>query len=246
MMEHLKEFRNRLFIVVGVWLVASSAAFFFAELLYVILTQPLHDIFEHDENRRLIYTSLTEPFLVYIKLSLLTGLLVSFPLVAQQLYRFVAPGLYKYEKRVFAPFLIVAPLLFFAGFAFAYMVVIPLAWAFFVGFEQPASAAQLPLILEAKISEYVGLSLQLMLAFGLAFQLPVILSLLMLADLVSVESLSRNRRYAVIGMLVFAAIITPPDVISQLMLFIPLYLLYEGAIIFGKIIKTRKKEMRHA
>lgn len=231
---HLIELRNRLTVSVLAWLVLSGIAFHFAADIAQFLTKPLQIAFADHADRRLIYTSLTESFLAYIKLALVTGFALAFPFVAFQLYRFLAPGLYAREKKSLLPFLLMAPLLFFAGAAFAYYLVMPLAWGFFLSFEQSAAPSQLPLVLEAKISEYISLCLQLILAFGLAFQLPVVLVLLARAGVISVGGLKRNRRYAVVILLALAAIITPPDIISQLMLFTPLYVLYELSIVFGK------------
>jgi sec-independent protein translocase protein TatC len=242
MMAHLKELRNRLIFSVLGWLALSGVAFYFAAHLYQFLVAPLAEIWQGDPSRRLIYTGLTETFLVYIKLSLSAGLAAAFPLISYQLYRFIAPGLYAYERKRFWPFLTAAPMLFLIGAGFAYYVVIPLAWVFFLSFEQSAIGQSLPLVLEARISEYIALSLQLIIAFGLAFQLPVVLILLTRAGLISKRDLQRNRRYAVVILLGLAAIVTPPDVLSQLMLFTPLYLLYEVSIMFSRHAITLSEE----
>ncbi len=238
---HLLELRKRAIIAVVGWLAAVAVCFVFAENIYQFLSAPLAQA-SHEDARRMIYTSLTEPFLVYLKLAFYGGFVLGFPIIASQLYLFLAPGLYAHEKWVILPYLIAAPLLFFSGAALAYVFAMPLAWGFFLSFEAPGNAGALPLVLEAKISEYVSLVIQFTMAFGLAFQLPVALTLLTRAGLLSPEKLRRNRRYAVVILLVVAAILTPPDVLSQMLLFTPLYLLYEISIALCVRIARRQHE----
>ena len=213
--------------------------------------QPLVDAYGSGEGRRLIYTSLPETFFTYVKLSLFVGFCLAFPVIAQQFYGFVAPGLYKHEKRVVLPYLFLSPILFFAGMALAYYYVFPLAWKFFLGFEQLDSSGELPMavVLEAKVSDYLSLVMQLLAAFGLAFQLPVVLTLMARAGLVKAAGLARTRKFALVGIVTVAAIFTPPDVISQVALAVPLLILYELSIVSCRLIEkkqdTKQNDARH-
>ena len=240
LMAHLLELRTRVMRAGLAWIVATCICYFFAADIYQFFLQPLAGAFGEQSDRRLIATSLPETFVTYLKLALYGGFFVAFPVVATQVYLFVAPGLFKHEKRVITPYLIVAPLLFFMGAAMAYFYVMPKAFEFFLSFEVPAGAGQVPLMLEAKVSEYLGLVMHIVLAFGLAFQLPILLTLLIRFGLVSTQTLSKGRRYAVVILLTIAAFITPPDILSQVLLFIPLYALYELSIIIGRAIEKRR------
>ncbi|MBN8828292.1 MAG: twin-arginine translocase subunit TatC [Sphingobacteriia bacterium] len=232
---HLIELRNR-FIKVGIVFIALFAiAYFFSENVYNFLLMPLIKI-NGENNHRIIYTGLTEAFFTYIKLSTFTALLFTIPYFFWQIYLFAAPGLYKNERKGFLPFLIFTPFLFYSGIAFAYYLVFPYAWQFFLSFESPNAA--LPIVFEARIYEYLSLVMHLMIAFGVAFQLPVATVLLYKIGLVSIETLKAKRKYAIVGMFIISAIITPPDVFSQIALALPLIILYEIAIIIcNKIIK---------
>ncbi len=226
LIEHLRELKQRLSIAVASFLLAAAITYSVAEPVYQFLLQPLADLYE-GQDKRLIFTSLTEPFFTYLKLAMFGGFCLAFPVIATQLYAFVAPGLYSNERRVFRPFLIASPLLFFAGAAMAYYVIFPLAWSFFIGFESVGGEGDLPIELEAKVSDYLGLTIRLIMAFGIAFQLPIVLLLLVRAGFFGQAALREKRKYAIIGMFAFAAVITPPDVISQVGLAVPLLLLYE-------------------
>jgi sec-independent protein translocase protein TatC len=181
----------------------------------------------------MIFTALYEAFFTYLKVAFFGAIFFSFPIWATQLWLFIAPGLYRSEKRTIMPFLIASPILFLLGAALAYYFIFPLAWHFFISFETPAGAGTVPIQLEAKVSEYLSLVMHMILAFGLAFQMPVGLVLLCKVGILNVQSLRKGRRYAIVGMFVVAAIITPPDVISQVGLAVPLILLYEISILFA-------------
>ncbi|MFA5040645.1 MAG: twin-arginine translocase subunit TatC [Bdellovibrionales bacterium] len=239
LLEHFTELRQRLiysFIAIIAGFIVSYA---FAPQIYEFLVRPLAEV-SADEHRRLIYTGLTEAFVTYIKLALWMGCLLAFPIIAAQAWIFAAPGLYDNERKAFLPFLIATPVFFLLGAAMAYYVVFPLAWQFFLSFEIPASAGVLPIQLEARVSEYLSLSMTIIFAFGLAFQLPVVLVLLARAGVLSATKLSSFRRYAIVLIFTAAAILTPPDLISMVSLALPLMLLYELSIFGAKWVEKKK------
>ena len=245
LLEHLIELRTRLIRSVVGLLVVFVACYFVAEPIYQFLVQPLADVLER-EGARLIYTALHEVFFTYVKVALFAALFLTFPFIAIQLWMFIAPGLYKHEKQAFLPFLVLTPVLFFAGGALVYYVMFPLAWQFFVSFESLGEGGALPIQLEAKVDEYLSLVMKLIFAFGLCFQLPLLLTLLARVGMVTAEGLADKRKYAIVAAFIAAAILTPPDPISQISLAIPVILLYEGSIFAVRIVEKRRAARRAA
>jgi sec-independent protein translocase protein TatC len=246
LLDHLIELRNRLIYSVAAIMVGFVVCYFFSEHIYAFLVRPLANVYQGQTGRRMIYTGLTEAFLTYVKVAFWAGTFLTFPFVASQLWMFIAPGLYRKEKQAFLPFLIATPVLFFLGAAMAYYVVFPLAWKFFVSFETPGGPGMLPIQLEARVAEYLSLVMKLLFAFGLAFQLPVALTLMGRVGLISAEQLSKNRRFAIVGVFAGAAVITPPDIISQITLAIPILILYEISIIAVRMVERRRAEAEAA
>lgn len=227
---HLEELRKRLivcFVAVGIGFVASYG---FKEKLFKILTRPLISVMQTGDN--MIFTGLPEAFFTYLKVSFLAGLMLAAPIIIYQFWMFVAPGLYHKEKRLLIPIVFLSSVFFIGGALFGYFVVFPFGFKFFLGF---ATDAIRPL---PSMKEYLAFSAKLLLAFGLVFELPLVITFLARLGLVSVEFLKKNRKYAILLFFVFAAILTPPDVVTQIMMALPLMVLYEisiiGARIFGK------------
>lgn len=241
LLAHLIELRRRFIICLVALLVGTGLCYSFASEIYAFLVRPLAQALPEGEHKRMIYTGLAEAFFTYLRLAVFGGVFLAFPVVAAQFYGFIAPGLYKRERIMLLPYLIAAPLLFIAGAALAYYFIFPLAWHFFLSFETSGGGGQLPIQLEAKVSEYLGLSMHLLLAFGFSFQLPVVLTLLAQFGMVKSETLSKGRRYALVAIVAVAAVITPPDVFSQIALSIPLYLLYEVSLLACRYVERKKQ-----
>jgi len=228
LLEHLLELRTRLLRCVIALAITFGVCLYFAGDIFGFLVRPLTAAFPPGQGR-LVYTKLYEAFFVELKVALFAAFFLSFPVIANQLWAFVAPGLYAKEKRAFLPFLIATPILFTTGAALAYYIVMPTAFRWFLGFEGQKGGLKLEAL--PGTGDYLALVMQFILAFGVSFLLPVLLMLLNRAGIVTREQLSKARRYVIVGITIVAAVITPPDVVSQLMLAIPLYLLFEGSML---------------
>jgi sec-independent protein translocase protein TatC len=241
LLEHLVELRRRLVISVAAFVACFFVGYAIAEPVYQFLVAPLADLLEGQQGRRMIYTALHEAFFTYVKVGFFFAACISFPIVSIQIWLFIAPGLYKHEKKALMPFLAATPFLFILGASMVYYIVIPLAWQFFLGFESPGTDGNLAIVLEPKVGEYLSLVMRLIFAFGVAFELPVLLVLLARVGLTTAEGLANKRRYAIVSAFVAAAILTPPDVISQVLLAVPIIVLYEISIICARFIEKKRE-----
>jgi len=229
LLDHLIELRTRMLWAVVAFFACFLVCYVFAHDIYNFLAQPLYHALEGQSNQRLIATAPQETFVTYLTLSMWGGVFLSFPVLATQIWLFVAPGLYKDERGAFFPYLIATPVLFTLGAALVLYVIMPLALNFLLSFQAPAGPGQLPIQLEAKVSEYFSLTMSLMFAFGLCFQ-PVALTLLGRVGIVTGAGLAKARRFAIFGVFVVAGLLTPPDALSQFALAVPVLALYEISI----------------
>ncbi len=256
LIEHLAELRTRVIRSVLAFVIAMLGCFYFAEPILNFLVEPIAEILRsRGQDPQLIFTAPQEKFFVLFHISMLAGLGLSFPVIAFQLWRFVAPGLYKNEQGAFLPFMIASPMLFLAGASFAHFVVTPLAMNFFIGFGdiipsitellsngdiEDIADKEIKTIFLGSVRESLAISLKFIFAFGLCFQLPVLLTLMGMAGLVSAKGLKNTRKYAVVGILVLAALVTPPDVITQMILFTVVYALYEVSILLVMVVEKKR------
>ena len=242
--EHLLELRSRIIKSLIFFLLAFIISYINADKIYDFLLQPYVKALGSDgvANKRLIFTALQETFVTYLKLSFFSALFFSFPIFLIQIWKFIAPGLYSNEKKAILPFMIATPVLFLLGAFLAYQFIMPLAIKFFLSFESLTSQTSMPIQLEAKVSEYLSLIMIFMIAFGLSFELPVLLILLATVGFVDSKYLSERRRYIIVIIFIVAAIITPPDPVSQIGLAIPLMLLYEISILIIKYLEKNKND----
>lgn len=242
LIDHLIELRQRLIWSALAFFVAFVVCYVFHKQIFSILVAPMNSL-PHPEGRRMIFTAPTEAFFTYVKLAAWGAVCVSFPIVAGQLWKFVAPGLYQNEKSAFLPFLVATPFMFALGAAFLYFLILPYGLQFFASFEIPREAGgAVPIQFEAKMNEYLSFVMALILAFGISFELPVLLVLLCRVGILTPRQLAEKRRYAIVALVTFAAIVTPPDVFSQLALAIPMYVLYEAAIVIARFFEKPEEE----
>ena len=241
--SHFVELRSRLLRSIIFILVIFIISYIFAEQIYNFLVEPYANAVKDEQNsRRLIFTALHETFIAYLKVAFFTAFFLGSPVLLIQIYKFIAPGLYKNEKKALLPYLIFTPILFLFGGLLVYYLIMPLAIKFFLSFESIGTSTSLPIQLEAKVNEYLSLIMRLIFAFGISFQLPILLNLLAKIGVVNSTYLRKTRRYVIVIIFTIAAILTPPDPITQIGLAIPLLLLYELSIITVKFTEKKDKE----
>ena len=239
--SHFVELRSRLLNSLIFIFITFIISYIFAEQIYNFLVEPYASVVKNDLNsRRLIFTALHETFITYLKVAFFAAIFLGSPVLLIQIYKFIAPGLYKNEKKAILPYLISTPILFLLGGLIVYYLVMPLAIKFFLSFETPGSSTSLPIQLEAKVNEYLSLIMRLIFAFGISFQLPILLNLLARIGVVNSNYLKSRRRYVIVIIFALAAILTPPDPITQVGLAIPLLLLYELSIFTVKFTEKKK------
>ena len=241
--SHFAELRSRLIRSIIFILIVFIVSYTFAEQIYSFLVDPYANAVKDDQtSRRLIFTALHETFITYLKVAFFTAIFLGSPVLLIQIYKFIAPGLYKNEKKALLPYLISTPILFLLGGILVYYLIMPLAIKFFLSFETMGSSSSLPIQLEAKVNEYLSLIMRLIFAFGISFQLPILLNLLARVGIVNSSYLKNTRRYVIVIIFTVAAILTPPDPITQVCLAIPLLLLYELSIITVRFTERKKNK----
>ena len=245
--SHFVELRSSLLRSIIFILVIFIISYIFAEQIYNFLVEPYANAVKDDQNsRRLIFTALHETFIAYLKVAFFTAFFLGSPVLLIQIYKFIAPGLYKNEKKAILPYLVSTPILFLLGGLLVYYLIMPLAIKFFLSFESIGTNTSLPIQLEAKVNEYLSLIMRLIFAFGISFQLPILLNLLAKIGVVNSNYLKKTRRYVIVIIFTVAAILTPPDPITQIGLAIPLLLLYELSILTVKFTEKKNKETEDA
>lgn len=235
--EHFIELKNCFLKIVVFFIMFLGISYWFRENLYELFLKPLVDL-STETDRKIIYTGLAEAFFSYIKLAVFVAFSITLPFICYQIYSFISPGLQGFEKKITATMLVFSPILFYCGGFFVFYIVMPRAWEFFLSYEN--NNIGLPLVLEARISEYLSLVIQLMVAFGSAFQLPIIMVILSVTGIIDSDMLKRKRRISIVIVFIVAAIFTPPDVISQIALAIPLLFLYEVSIMLCKLVERKR------
>lgn len=246
LLSHLVELRKRIIYSLLALAVGFVICFAFSKEIYAFLTEPMARAMAGHPNHRMIYTAVYETFFTYVKVGLFGGICLAFPVIAAQIWLFIGPGLYKHERKAFLPFLAASPALFIAGGAFVYYIMLPYALRFFLGFQTPGTADTPGIELQAKVSDYLDFVTALIAAFGITFQMPVLLTILGKVGIVSSGMLRRSRRYAIVGIAALAMLFTPPDIFSMVSLIVPLVFLYEVSIWLVWLIEKRRKDERDA